>query len=215
MTQNRAPLDQDAIVAAAVSIADRDGVDAVTMRNLADRLGYKVMSLYNHVANKDELLMAMVDTVATEIEGPDADIPPIAAVREQAIRFRAALVAHPWAPGIWNRHVPGPARTVQMERLLATLAASGLPDDLAHHGFHAVINHVLGYTLQEQTMAVDHRYTEDPEGVARDFVGALSPDDFPHTIAHVHQHLDGETESSFEIVLDLILDGLVGLAERR
>lgn len=211
MADSRAPLDRPTIVATAMALADREGVEAITMRKLAERLDYKVMSLYNHVANKEELLTEMVDTVAEEIEAPRPDCPPMTAVRGLALSFRAALLAHPWAPPLWNRHMPGPARARQMEHLLRTLAESGLSPEIAHHGFHAVINHVLGYTLQEQLMAVDHRYQLDPEGLAREFIASLDGDEFAHTIAHVHQHLDGATESSFEIVLDLILDGLVGL----
>lgn len=211
----RPPLDPESIVDAAIELADTNGVEAVTMRNVADRLGFKVMSLYNHVANKDELLRYMADAVAAEVDAPASDTPPLAAAREMAVRMRESLVRHPWAPGIWLRHMPGPARTMQMERLLQTFAESGLAPDLAHHGFHAVNNHVLGYTMQEQAMALDQRYSDDPESVAREFIGELTPEVFPYTIAHVHQHLDGETTSSFEIVLDLILDGLVDLDRRR
>jgi hypothetical protein len=94
-----------------------------------------------------------------------------------------------------------------MEHHLALLAATDMAPDVAHLAFHAVNNHVLGYTLQEQAMA----YVlpdGDAETVARSFVESLSPDEFPHTITHVRQHLDGDTASSFEIVLDLLLDGL-------
>lgn len=192
-------------------MADADGIDAITMRRLADSLGFKVMSLYNHVASKDELLGLMVDAVAGEIVDPSAETAPMVAVREMAMRFRAALVRHPWAPELWNRHMPGPARVAQMEALLRVLAESPLAPDLAHHGYHAVNNHVLGYTLQEQAMTLDQQYGADPEAAARDFIGSLTPDAFPHTIDHVMVHLDGRAESSFELVLDLILDGLVRL----
>ncbi len=215
-TSQRAPLNRATIVAAAIELADADGAATFTMRALADHLGFKVMSLYNHVASKDELLALMVDAVAAEIAPPSPDTEAMAAVREVAMSTRAALVRHPWAPGLWLHHVPGPARSVQMEHLLQTLAESGLRPELAHHGFHAVNNHVLGYTLQELAMTVDQRYAEEPDEVAREFIAGLADDAFPHTIAHVHQHLDGETESSFELVLDLILDGLVRLdAENR
>lgn len=192
-------------------LADADGIGAITMRRLAESLGFKVMSLYNHVASKDELLGLMVDAVAGEIADTDPETAPMTAVRELALEFRVALVRHPWAPGLWNRHMPGPARTTQMETLLRLLAASALAPDLAHHGFHAVNNHVLGYTLQEQAMTLDQQYGDDPEAAARDFVGSLNPEAFPHTIDHVNVHLDGHAESSFELVLDLILDGLVRL----
>ena len=101
-----------------------------------------------------------------------------------------------------------------MEFLLATLAASGLPADVAHHGFHAVNNHVLGYSLQELAMDMD---PSDGNGAAviETFLASLSTQTHPHTRAHVQQHLDGNTASSFELVLDLILTGLAALPGKR
>ena len=210
-TAKRQPLRREGIVTAAIALADEHGVDGLTMRNLADRLGYKVMSLYNHVANKDELLGLMVDQVAGEVDRPDPQVVPLEAVRAIAVALRAALVRHPWAPSIWQRHLPGPARTAGMEDLLRILHESGLSPGVAHHGFHAVTNHVLGYTLQELEMSLTAADPDDPMAEAKDYLSSLSPEAHPYTAAHVRQHLDGDTASRFELVLDFILDGLVRL----
>lgn len=210
-TSPREPLQRDRIVAAAVELADRDGVDALSMRNLARSLGYEVMSLYNHVANKDELLSLMVDAVAAEIDEPARDATPLAAVRALTISTRDVLARHPWAPALWLRHLPGPARTRQMDGLLRLFDATGLSPELAHHGFHAVSNHVLGYTLAQLGLNMG----DDPEARANEFVDGISEADHPHMVAHVRQHLAGDTSSSFELVLDLILDGLVRLDAER
>lgn len=211
MTANqiRNPLHRAAIVTAAIDLADADGVSALSMRNLAQRLGYEVMSLYNHVANKNELLSLMVDAVAAEIEEPSDDLSPLEAVRAIAMATRAALVNHAWVTELWQRHLPGPARTRHMETLLRVLDHSGLSPELAHHGFHAVNNHVLGYTLQELGMALGS--DDEAEGQAHEFLAGISSETHPYTTAHVQQHLTGHTASSFELVLDLILDGLVSL----
>ena len=211
----REPLDREAIVAAAIAIADEEGIDALTMRNLARSLGYEVMSLYNHVANKDEVVAQMVDTIAAEIDDPPPGAEPLEAARALAVSARDALVRHPWVPQLWLHHVPGPARTRHMENLLRVLDDSGLAPDLAHHGFHAVNNHVLGYTLQEQEMQTGLDELGGVESGARDYMAQMPADEYPHTIKHVQQHLDGDTGSSFELVLDLILDGLVRLDEAR
>jgi AcrR family transcriptional regulator len=203
----RAPLDRAAIVAAGVAFADQHGTDALSMRKLAAELGYEVMSLYNHVANKAEVLALMVDAVAAEIPPPDPAVDPLVAVRILAVETRAALVRHPWAASLWLRQLPGPHRIRHMEHHLAALAATDMPPDVAHLAFHAVNNHVIGYTLQEQAMAYVMP-DGDGEAVARSFLEGLTPDEFPHTITHVQQHLDGDTASSFELVLDLLLDGL-------
>ena len=82
---------------------------------------------------------------------------------------------------------------------------------VAHLAFHAVNNHVIGYTLQEQAMAYVVPPDGDADALARSFLEGISADDHPHTVTHVQQHLDGDTASSFELVLDLILDGLTRL----
>ena len=212
--RDRAPLDRERVVRAAVGIADAEGAGALSMRNLARHLGYEVMSLYNHVANKDQLLALMVDEVAGEMVTPDPDIAPLEAVRTLAVSMHDVLVRHPWAPELWQRQFPGSHRVRLMEDLLRLFAESGLADDLAHHGFHAVTNHVLGYTIQQLDMASSFP-AEDAEAIARDFVATLSADEHPHMIAHVHEHLSGNTTPSFALVLDLILDGLVRLDAER
>lgn len=209
----REALSRPTIIDAAISVADHDGVGALTMRKLAERLGYKVMALYTHVANKDELLSAMVDAVTAEIDGPEPEVEPLTALRAMAVSTRSVFLAHPWAAELWAKCMPGPTRTLFMETLLRVLDQSGLRPDLAHHGFHAIQNHVVGYTLQELDLTRVIAESEHPTALATDYLDGLSPDTHPYTIAHVHQHLDGDTASSFELVLDLILDGLVRLNE--
>lgn len=206
--KERVPLDRKAIAAQAVAFADERGLDALSMRKLAAELGYEVMSLYNHLANKDELLTLMADAVAAEIPTPDPGDAPLVAVRAFAIRTRAALVRHPWAATLWLRQLPGPARVQHMEDHLSMLAATDMSPEVAHLAFHAVNNHVLGYTLQEQAMTYAAPTEGAAEARARSFLDGIGADDHPHTVNHVRQHLDGDTASSFEMVLDLILDGL-------
>jgi AcrR family transcriptional regulator len=198
-------------VARAVAFADERGTDALSMRKLAAELGYEVMSLYNHVANKDEVLALMVDAVAGEVPAPDPDVEPLVAVRTLAVDTRAALVRHPWAAALWLRQMPGPARVQHMENLLAALAATEMSSSVAHLAFHAINNHVIGYTLQEQAMAYVIPPDGDADALARSFLEGIAAGEHPHTVTHVQQHLDGDTASSFELVLDLILDGLTRL----
>ncbi|MEM9613353.1 MAG: TetR/AcrR family transcriptional regulator C-terminal domain-containing protein [Actinomycetota bacterium] len=206
----RHPLSRDAIVAAAIDLADESGESGLTMRKLAESLGYEVMSLYNHVANKSQLLDLMVEAVAAETPEPAEDLAPLEALRTFAIDSRAALERHPWAANLLLRQMPGPVRIAHMELQLRLLAVSGLSPELAHHGYHAVNNHVVGYTLQHQALLAS--MTEFAEEI-EEFTRRLSNDDHPHVIEHVEQHRQGETGSSFELVLDFILDGLRRLNE--
>lgn len=211
-TTTRQPLDVARIVDAGIAVADADGVEALTMRRIADELGYKVMALYRHVANKEELLGHMADAVAGTIPLPATDDAPLSSIRHHTIETRDALARHPWAPMLWLRTMPGPNRIDHMECLLAAFAESGLPEELAHHGFHAVNNHVIGFTIQAQEMAVTSG-DQPMEDLAKGFIESLDAERHRHSIAHVYQHLEGDTGSSFELVLDLILDGLVRLAD--
>ncbi len=211
--QSRQALSRATILETAIRVADEGGVDGVakmSMRSLARELGFEVMSLYNHIANKAELLAAMVDETALEVPAPDPYGDPMAAVRFIAVETQAALVRHPWAAGLWQESLPGPGRLRIMERLLAAFAATELSHEVAHHGYHAVINHVLGYTLQAQALSMGDS-EEEAMAVVTSFLDSFDAAEFPHTVEHVHQHLRGETGPSFELVLDLILDGLVRL----
>lgn len=183
------------------------------MRNLADGLGFKVMALYNHVANKQQLLGLMLDVVAEEIDDPPDDMAPLAAIRSLAISMRTTLTEHPWVPDLWLQHMPGPARTANMERLLRLFDESGLSPVLAHHGFHAVTNHVIGYTIQDvgMTAMATSADPDDPMALAYEFLANTPAEVYPHTVAHLHQHLNEDVPSSYELVLDFILDGLVRL----
>lgn len=223
IVDKRQPLSQALLVEEAISLADTEGLHTLTMRNLAERLGYKVMALYNHISNKDDLLALMADAVAAEIELPPepktqqaAEQPtsttPLAQVRAIAVANHALFGRHPWASALWLQQLPGPIRTTHTETLLRLLHESDLPPDVAHHAFHAVTNHVVGYTLQQQGMALGDAGAM--EARAKEFLNTVPADSHPFTIAHVHQHLNGETSSSFELVLDLILDGLTAMARK-
>lgn len=204
----REPLSTDRIVAQAVRLADANGVSALSMRALAHSLGFEVMALYNHVANKRELLSRMGDAVAGEIPGPDPGARPLEAVRAIAVASHTTLLRHPWAAELWQQHLPGPARAALMESLLRLLDESVLSRELAHHGFHAVTNHVIGYTLQEVGMM---RAGQDPPTGADVISPGFTRESHPHLIDHICRHGAGEAASSFDLVLDLILDGLVRL----
>lgn len=207
-TARRIPLTTERIVEQAVLLADENGIAGLSMRSLASSLGFEVMALYNHVANKQQLLSLMIDAVAATIAGPPQSAAPLQAVRAVALSTHTALLQHPWATELWQQHLPGPARTDYMENLLRLLAESGLSRELAHHGYHAVTNHVIGYTMQEASMVNAGQHTVIN---AQGFVDGLSHEVHPHMVDHVRQHRDGESTSSFTLVLDLILDGLVRL----
>ena len=97
--KSRAPLTRDRVLRAAVELADERGIDALTMRALGQELGVEAMSLYNHVANKGDLVDGMIDLVFSEIDAPAAGGDWKAELRKRAVSTLAALARHPWAIG--------------------------------------------------------------------------------------------------------------------
>ena len=205
----RAVLHRDTIVAAAVTLADRAGLDALSMRKLADEVGCGTMSLYNHVDDKDDVLAAMVEHVladrAPATDGLDEQAwrPRLRAI---AVDLRRVLADHRWVSDLWNRAFPGPVRTSLMEEVLATLRRGGFSPRMAHHGFHAFDLYVVGFAHQEATFTIG---LEDPEATMRAFLDQTPADRFPATVEHVMLHAeDAVPDDDFTFMLDLLLDGL-------
>jgi AcrR family transcriptional regulator len=211
-----AKLSRQRILRAAVRLADEGGIESLTMRKLARKLGVEAMSLYNHVANKDDLVDGMVDLVVGEIELPEAGEWD-AAIREAAISAHEIFMRHPWACSLVM--VPGRSRTFltprlrYMEWLLGRFRDAGFSPELTYHAYHTVDSHILGFTLWELGHAAGARQLADGENladVAAAWIPRLREGGFAHLAEHAEQHLRGAVEgpSEFEFGLDLILDGL-------
>ena len=210
----RIPLSKERVLAAAVALADEGGIDALSMRKLAQELGVEAMSLYNHVANKAEVLDGIVEAVAAEIATPSAGGDWKTAIQESSISRYDTLLRHPWAPGLWMGQRPGPARLRQMDALLGTLRGAGFSPNLTYHAYHILESYVLGYIQQVLNYrAVDTRQFED---LAAGFVRGDYAEEYPHFTEHVRQHMEPreeDGESAFALGLDLILDGLETLRD--
>ncbi|MEE8600740.1 TetR/AcrR family transcriptional regulator [Euzebya tangerina] len=206
----RDPLTTDRIVTAAVALADEVGMGGLTMRRLATTLGYEVMSLYNHVANKEELVTRMIDAVAAELPRPDPQGPWKAELRRAMIGGLRVLQAHPWVVPLLSTRVPGPARLDVLEAFLATLASASLTPERMDHGFHALNNHLEGFALQEQSYTLPSPQDDGAEAFLEDFKRTLDVERFPWIMEHIRWHETGPESQEFEFVLDLILDGLDG-----
>jgi AcrR family transcriptional regulator len=205
--KTRTPLNRERVLHAAVLLADEHGIESLSMRRLAKELGVEAMSLYNHVANKDEILAGMIDLVTSEIELPADEADWKTAVRRSAISSRDVLVRHRWASGIWmSGQGGGSARLRHADWLLRTLREAGLSEDLTYHAFHMLEAYVLGFTLQLLSFPYKG---EDLPGLAATFLQKLPADEYPDFVEHVKQHLEPHgDEGGFELGLDLILDGL-------
>lgn len=214
-TRARLPLSRDRVLRAAMHLADRDGIESLTMRKLARELGVEAMTLYYYVAKKDDILDGIADLVASQIEVPSGGADWKAATRQRAISAHDVLVRHPWASMLWvSRVTLGPGRLRYMDAGLRGFREAGFSPELTEQAFHAVENHIVGYTLQEMSFAIE---TEEVAEAGASFLRKLPADEYPDLAEHVMQHLEGPghvDEGDFEFALDLILDGVERIMDR-
>jgi AcrR family transcriptional regulator len=207
MPKTRTPLSKDRVLSAALALADAEGIEALSMRRLAKELGVEAMSLYNHVANKDEILDAIVDLVAGEFDLPSDTGDWKSAMRRHLTSARDVLLRHRWATALWMRQGGGTARLRNGDWMLRTLREAGFSKDLMYHAFHILESYVQGYTLQQLNFPYKG---EELKGMATSFLQQLPADEYPDLVEHIRQHLEPHDEGpgGFEMGLGLILDGL-------
>ncbi len=208
-TEPRVRLSKERVLRAAVALADRRGIESLTMRKLADELGAGAMSLYYHLPNKDALLDGMVDIVFSEIELPPGGADWKTAMRERAISAREALSRHRWAIGLMEtRTSPGPANLRHHDAVLACLRKARFSVEMAVHAYSALDAYIYGFALQEKSMPFET--PEESAEVAEMIVQQMPADEYPY-LREVAIKL-GESGYSyadeFEFGLDALLDGL-------
>jgi len=203
-------LSKQRVVAEAVRLADREGVDGLSMRRLAGALGAGAMSLYHYVASKDELLDAMIDVVFEEIELPPAEADWQSAMRQEAASTRQVLARHPWATSLMeSRTSPGPANLRHREAVTACLRRAGFSVVMATHANWLLNSYVYGYALQAASLPFDT--ADELAGMVDDvYLPQLPPDEFPYlnesAAALLAAGYDPTEEFSFG--LDLVLAAL-------
>ena len=206
----RTPLTRQRVLRAAVALADRGGVGALSMRKLAQELGVEAMSLYHHVANKDDILDGIVDVVFGEIELPTGEAGWEAAMRRRSVSAREALRRHPWATGLMeSRRTPGPANIRHHDAVLGMLRNAGFPVELAAHAYSLLDSYIYGFALQEASLPF-HTPEETAE-VAQEIMAVFPADDYPHLAEIATEHVlqpGYDYGDEFLYGLDLILDGL-------
>ncbi len=209
-TKPRAPLSRERVLRAAVALADESGIASLTMRKLGEAVGVEAMSLYNHVANKDDLLDGMIDVVFAEIGLPSADADWKTAMRQRGISVRGVLSRHRWAIGLMeSRTSPGPANLRHHDAVIGTLRNAGFSIELAAHAYSALDSYIYGFAMQEPSLPFDT--PQETVEVAQAIMAQLPAGEYPHltelTIEHVLQP-GYDYANEFEYGLDLILDGL-------
>lgn len=207
--RTRAPLSRERVLRAGVALADSAGITALTMRRLGESLGVEAMSLYAHVAGKDDLLDGMVDAVFAEVRLP-TDVGWRAAMRERAVSLREALARHPWAVGLMeSRTAPGPTTLRHHDAVIGTLRAHGFSVALTAHAFSALDSYIYGFAMQERTLPFDT--PEEAAEAAEAMLARLPAAQYPHLSELTREHVlqpGYDYAAEFEFGLDLLLDGL-------
>lgn len=206
----RPRLSRELVLRGAVAVADAGGIGALTIRSLADALEVKPMSLYHHVANKDEVLDGIVDIVFSEIDLPVIGGDWHAEMRRRALSAREAMRRHPWAIGlVETRTNPGPATLKHHDAVLGTLRAAGFSLEMTAHAYAVIDAYVYGFALSEATLPING--AEPLADLAERMMSRYASGDYPHlaefTVEHVMQP-GYDYGAEFQFGLDLVLDGL-------
>ncbi len=202
------PLSRDRILQTAIQLADNHGIEFLSMRKLAQKLGVKAMSLYNHVANKNDLIDGMVDIVVSEIDVPDLGTDWKTAMRQRAISAHTVLLRHPWATmAMMSRANVGPAMLRYVNATLGCLVEAGFSFEMADHVWNAMDNHIYGFTLQKLNFPFEEAEYAD---AARQYVSMLPAKKYPYLNKLTHYVIEGQYNGihNFEFGLDLILNSL-------
>ena len=207
--ESRTPLSRDRVLRAAVAFADQSG-EPLSMRKLGEALGVEAMSLYNHVANKDELLDGMVDHVFGEIELPAEGADWRTAMHRRAISVRDVMRRHRWAIGLMeSRSTPGPLTLRHHDAVIGCLRQAGFSIEMTAHAFSVLDSYIYGFALEEASLPF--HTAEETVDLAQTILQQFPTDEYPHlaelTTKHVLQP-GYDYGDEYEFGLELILDGL-------
>ncbi|MFI7064675.1 TetR/AcrR family transcriptional regulator [Kribbella sp. NPDC050124] len=208
--QQRPRLSRDRVLEAAVAVADAGGIGGLTIRSLAQELGVKPMSVYYHVANKEEILDGIVDYVFSQIDLPSADGDWRTEMRKRAESARQVLRRHSWAIGLMeSRTSPGPATLRHHNAVLGTLRAAGFSVEKTAHAYALLDSYIYGFAIQEASLPF-----EGPDSVAQvseAIMERFATGEYPHMVEIATEYTNKggyDFGNEFEFGLTLILDGL-------
>ncbi|MCP3936478.1 MAG: TetR/AcrR family transcriptional regulator [Actinomycetia bacterium] len=208
--RQRVRLNKQLVLEGAIDLADQTGIEALTIRRLAEFLGVKPMSLYHHVPSKDEIVDGMVDIVFTQIDLPPDDLAWRDAMKQRCVSARQVLNRHPWAPPLMeSRTNPGPASLRHHDAVIRCLLKGGLSFELTAHAYAIIDSYVYGFALQEAHLPFGGG--EEISGLAEEIMSALPIGQYPHLAeftTNVALKPGYSFGASFEFGLDLILEGL-------
>ena len=214
-SRKREPISHTTIVNGAIELLDRDGLDALSMRRLAEELGIGAASLYWHVGSKDGLLDLVMDQLIGEVAVPEAD--PARwreQVKEVARTQRAVSLRHPYLVRVSIGRIPlGPNALRLNEHVLAIMRAGGLPPVLAVQGFLLLIEVINGFTLDETGVGGDEQPSDpaaraEVAGLVTGYLKELPGEHFPNLTELAGEFAMADNDERFDLLIDIFVDGL-------
>lgn len=206
----RVPLTAERVIDGAVALADEIGIDAFTIRRLADAIDVKPMTIYHHIPNKEAIIDGMVDRVFSEIDLPPTDVEWRDAMLVRSRSMRRVLANHPWAsPLMESRLAPGAATLRHHDAVVGCFRSAGFSLEAIAHAYAVIDAFLYGFALTEATLPATEG--ADMAALVEQMAAHMPADEYPHlaefTVGHVLQP-GYDFGKEFDFGLELILDGL-------
>ncbi len=208
ISKKRAPLTREKVLSAALRLADKDGLETLSMRNLAQALKVEAMSLYNHVASKEDILDGLVELVVSEIEVPAIGGEWKATMRKRALTAHAVLMRHPWATMLLVSRVNiGPHMLRYVDATIGCLREAGFSYPMADHAWNALDAYIYGFTFHKLSFPLE---PSEYASAARQFLPLIPVEQFPYLNGMSQEVIAGRHDGmhELELGLELVLDGL-------
>ena len=195
---------------AAIAQVDEGGLEALSMRKLAEVLDVAPMALYRHVADKEDLVDGMIDVVFSEIDLPSSGGDWRTSMRQRAISLRDVLLRHRWAIGLMEaRANPGPANLLHHDAVIGNLRAAGFDMPMVAHAYSLLDGYIFGFALTKMNLPFEGG--DDVAEIAQTMLQPFPVGEYPNLAAFITEHAmkaGYDYGDEFEYGLDLILDGL-------
>ncbi len=206
--KRRAPLTTEKVLTTALRMADRKGIESLSMRNLGQALKVEAMSIYNHVPSKERLLDGLVELVVGELEPPELGSEWRSAMRRRALTAHRVLMQHPWATMLLvSRMNIGPNMLRYIDRTVGCLREAGFSWAMADHAWNTLDAFVYGFTLQRLNFPLE---PQQYAPAAKQFLPLIPVEQFPYMNGLSQEIIAGRHDGlqHLELGLELLLNGL-------
>lgn len=204
-------LSRQKIIDEAIKIADRDGLEKLSMRKLSDSLDVEAMSLYHYIKNKRELVHDMTDAVVPAIDPPRPSVDWRDAMRKRAHAVRDVFKRHPWAAHQFVSEVnSGPAMFAYSDSSVGYLIEAGFSYPMADYAWNLIDSYIYGFNLQAQNFPFKEN---EYQAVAKQYIHMIPKDTLPYVHGMTQEIIKGTHDGvqDFDFGLNLILDSLESL----